>query len=73
MKITIVESIVVAAMIIVIAGSVFLAYRTWALGGIEKDYNIVCLGGHEYWRANFMAKGFLGIKLDDNGKPISCE
>jgi len=50
----------------------WMVYYTWTLGSDEDDYNIVCISGHEYWRANFSYKGFLGIKLDDDGKPVSC-
>lgn len=50
-----------------------VAYKTWDLGSDRDDYEIICLDNYEYYRANFMAKGFLSIKLDNNGKPIYCE
>ena len=50
----------------------FITYRTWTLGGSEKDYNIVCIGGHQYYRANYAHKGFLGIRLSSDGKPLKC-
>jgi len=31
----------------------------------------ICINGHEYYRANFAHKGFLGIHLND-GTPIKC-
>ena len=51
----------------------FVAPKLWFLGGAEKDYKIIYLGGHEYYRANFLAKGLLGIRLDEKGKPIKCK
>ena len=63
--------IVFAMMILILIG--WVTYTLWTLGDDEKDYGIVCLGGHEYYRANFANKGFLGIKLDDNGKPCKCD
>jgi hypothetical protein len=47
-------------------------YKLWTLGSHEDDYEIICLGGHEYWRANFAVKGFLAAKLMDNGQPSKC-
>lgn len=38
----------------------------------NKDYEIICLGGHEYWRMNFIQKTAVTIKLNDDGKPIKC-
>lgn len=63
--------IVVAVLAVIFAG--WMGYTVWTLGDADDDYDIVCLGGHEYYRANFAAKGLLGIKLDDNGKPWKCE
>ena len=60
----------IVIMFVIFAG--WMATKTWTLGNTEDDYEIVCLGGHEYYRANFAAKGFLGIKLDSNGKPLNC-
>lgn len=52
----------------------FIWFKVWTLGEDASDYDTVCLeDGHEYWIANFAAKGFLGIKLDDEGKPILCQ
>jgi hypothetical protein len=64
---------IIAITVAIVIGSGTLIYHTWTLGDDESDYGIVCLGGHQYWRANFAAKGFLGIKLDDAGKPVACE
>lgn len=50
----------------------WMTSKVWTLGGDEEDYEIICLGGHEYWRANFAAKGFLAVRLTSNGKPSSC-
>lgn len=50
-----------------------IAYYNFTLGSDESDYEIVCVYGHEYYRANFMTKIALGIKLDVNGKPIKCK
>ncbi len=51
---------------------ILMGYRTWTLGNSSDDYEIVCISGHEYWRANFSNKGFLGINLTDDGKPVKC-
>lgn len=64
--------LLIAIPIAVVIGLGSLGYHTWTLGDEESDYGIVCLGGHQYWRANFAAKGFLGIKLDSAGKPVVC-
>jgi len=48
-------------------------YKTYTLGSDQNDYEILCLDDHQYWRANFMAKGFLAIKLNDEGKPVKCQ
>ena len=50
-----------------------LVYHMWTLGDDESDYSIVCLGDHQYWRANFANKALLGIKLDDAGNPVICK
>jgi len=42
------------------------------LGKSNNDYSLVCIGGHEYYHASFATKGFLAIKLNDDGKPIRC-
>lgn len=61
-------------MIVLISSILFFAVqRLWTLGDNPEDYDIICLGNHEYWRANFMNKGLLAIALDDSGKPILCE
>jgi hypothetical protein len=62
--------IVVAMIILISAG--WMIYKTWTLGNTNEDYEIVCIGGHKYYRANFAAKAMLGIKLDDTGKPCKC-
>lgn len=51
----------------------WLAYNSITLGDTSEDYEIVCIDGHEYHRANFGAKGFLAIKLTDSGLPIKCK
>ena len=61
--------LIMAALIVT---AIYMGYRTWTLGESEEDYSMVCIGGHEYWRANFSNKGFLGIKLTSEGKPILC-
>jgi hypothetical protein len=57
--------------VLLVTGSA--VYKLWTLGSNEDDYEIICLGGHEYWRANFAAKGFLAVKLLDNGQPSKCK
>ncbi len=51
----------------------WMAYKGWTTGGTEDDYEIICLGGHQYYRANFAQKALLGIRLTDDGKPIKCD
>jgi hypothetical protein len=65
----------IAATLAIVIGFGFgtMLHHIWTLGDNESDYSIVCLGGHQYWRANFATKGFLGIRLDDTGKPVACE
>jgi len=58
--------------VLFLIGALAMTYHLWTLGDAEEDYSIVCLGGHEYWRANFATKGFLGIKLDRDGKSVEC-
>lgn len=58
--------------VVLFAIGIGIAYHTWTLGDDESDYEKICIHGHEYWRANFSNKGFLGIRLDDDGKPIAC-
>lgn len=62
---------VMAACLLIL--SVSMIYKTWALGSDEDDYGVICIGGHEYWRANFTVKGFLAVKLNNDGTPVKCE
>ena len=50
-----------------------VTYKTWTLGNDGSDYETVCIGGHEYYRANFANKGFLSIRMTDDGKPVRCD
>ncbi len=45
-------------------------YKAVTLGGDEADYEVICLGGHEYWRASFTV---LAVKLNNDGTPATCE
>lgn len=36
-------------------------------------YQTICLGGHEYWRANLDFGQVLAPKLTDGGKPVKCD
>jgi len=58
--------------VIFIIGVIVLSYKNWTLGDDETDYEIVCVGGHQYYRANWANKALLGIKLTDEGKPVKC-
>ena len=58
------------AMILVV---VWLIYRSHTLGGKESDYHTVCICGHGYYRANFAQKGFLSIRLNDDGTTAKCK
>jgi len=49
-----------------------LTYKTWTLGVEEKDFHIICLGNHQYYRANFSVKGMVAIRLNNDGKPVRC-
>jgi hypothetical protein len=62
--------VLVIVFIFTILCGVFL--KLWTHGKNEEHYVTICIGGHEYWRADFAAKGFLAVKLDDDGKPIRC-
>ena len=39
---------------------------------ISQYYNLICIGGHQYWQRNFCKGGVLANRLDDDGKPIKC-
>lgn len=64
--------ILIIVIIALIVSVIYIAHETWTLGDKEADYKIVCIGGHEYYWANFAYKGLLGIRLSNNGKPIKC-
>ena len=67
------EILVIGVLIVVISVGGWMAYKGWTTGGSEDDYEIICLGGHQYYRANFAQKALLGIRLTDDGKPIKCD
>ena len=67
------DKLIVLAVACVLVLAVGAIYKVWTLGEDEEDYEIICLGGHEYWRANFAAKGFLAVKLTDDGRPVECK
>ncbi len=46
----------------------YMWYNTWTLGSGDDDYTTVCIDGHEYNYASFATKGFLAIRLNDDGK-----
>lgn len=50
----------------------FIPYYVYTFGNDEDDYEIICLGGHEYWKMNFLTKTSLAVKLNSDGKPVSC-
>jgi hypothetical protein len=62
--------IILATFAIVFA--LWMLSEVWALGKKSKDFEIVCINGHEYYRASFGSKGYLAIKLDYDGKPCNC-
>lgn len=65
----------IVSIILVILVLLFAFFTIWyqqTLGNKSSDYHTICIEKHEYYRASFLTKGFLGIKLDDNGKPVSC-
>lgn len=51
---------------------VFGVVKSWTTGGSESDYETICIGGHQYYRANWANKALLGIKLTDEGKSVNC-
>ena len=71
MKLELIIYVVIFIVILSILG-LFIFYN-WTLGNKSSDYEIVCIEGHEYYRANFLYKGFLGIHLNNDGIPIKCE
>jgi len=48
-------------------------YKNAYIGSKQSDYEIVCIYGHQYYRANFFSKGLLAIRLNDRGEPVRCE
>ncbi len=61
------------AVVLVLSFAGWMAYKNWTTGGDESDYEIICLGGHQYYRANWVQKALLGIRLTDDGKPVNCD
>lgn len=62
--------------ILVILILFFISFIIWhhqTLGNKSSDYHTICIEKHEYYRISFFTKGFLAIKLDNNGKPVSCD
>ena len=57
----------------VIAIGIYSSYYTIMLGSKSSDYDIICIRGHQFYRANFWAKGFLANRLDNEGRPIICK
>jgi len=53
--------------------SIWTMYKSNSLGSISSDYQTVCIEGHGYYYASFMAKGFMAIKLSPEGLPVSCK
>ena len=47
--------------------------KTWNLGSRSDHYQVVCIHGHQYYRANFAAKMGIAPRLNDNGTPVKCE
>jgi hypothetical protein len=61
----------IAALLILLSIGVSIYYQS-TLGDSENDYKIVCIYGHKYYKSSFFSKGFLAIKLDDEGRPADC-
>jgi len=59
--------------LLIIAAFGYGIYRSITLGSSDDDYEIICIHGHQYYRANWLNKGFLSIRLDDAGKPVRCQ
>ena len=59
--------------LIVLIITIPLSLKNCSTGNKPEDYKIICIEGHEYYKANFMAKIALSIKLDPDGKPIACK
>ena len=66
------EKIVSVIVFIFLALLAILYWNIANLGKDGSDYSEVCIGGHTYYNANFLAKGMTAIKLDSNGKPVKC-
>ena len=47
--------------------------HSWNKGKKSSDYKHICIEGHIYHSVNFGNKMAIAIKLDDEGKPISCK
>ena len=72
MKIKTYNIIIGIIVVVLMIGGISISIKTWTLGGNESDYHVVCIGGHEYYRANFLQKMGIAPKLDDDGKPVRC-
>ena len=62
---------IVIVILVVIVGVTW--FKTSRLGSKSSHYKEVCIQGHTYYRANYMGKMGLTIKLDDNGRPVKCQ
>lgn len=67
------EICIVVFIIVLLSISGWTTYKNHTLGSNTSDYETVCIEGHEYFYASFMAKGFLAVKLDAAGLPVSCK
>ena len=52
--------------------SIYSVYRYTTLGNKNSDFKKICIEEHIYYKASFVSKGFMAIKLDTDGKPIKC-
>ena len=65
--------VALSTVVLLLSFAGWMAYKGWTTGGTEDDYDVICLGGHQYYRANFAQKALLGIRLTDDGKPVKCD
>jgi len=66
--------IVLVVLSVLLAGTVAVLFtKIITLGDAQDDYSIICLGGFKYYKADFLAKGFITVVLDNEGKPTKCE
>ena len=62
-------------LLVILSLFIFVSCSYFEKEDASEDFTIICIGNHQYYyRAPFpYYRGHTAIRLDDEGKPISCE